>query len=475
MLRRRTILQWAAVCGSFVCSSAPALAELAISLHLGPTTYPACTAIDPDTLSCADIVVEGDPSSRQRIYVLISGVESPHAAAFGLVHPATVEILYWQACGGPMAISQPAWPDSGTGIALSWGDGLVAAGPDSMAILGFIEIDVGSSGVVSVTADPRTGDAAYVDASGATHVIPEDALGAADTGGNGGGIRACAGAAEAGGGGFWSDGADGPGSPESPMSMEIEEVTTINRVDASFTGTLNVVDCDPFPGSTGDTVWWLTKPNTTGIEDDDHTRASALVPTLGEPSLVGFQFAERELSLETRHRHGLTRIFNDGALDEQHFWQGIGDPWLARPRNYGAVGFGAHPQRRFMKPAEGSSDIILAIEERDDPTEDRPGGDRIRIRRIRGENYTADPRWDETYDGAFGPIEFLAGVEVDGNAVYVAGYTLLASPTVYERRTWVLRLNATTGATEDMLELSDFTPIDFGAKDLTLDPEHRVL
>lgn len=191
MLRRAIVMVLAAVV-PLVAWTPPSYAEPVLSLHFGPLTYPGCAAINTDTLDCADIVVEGDPTSAQRVYVLAAGIDVINAVEFGITYPASVTPRHWLACGdGVTAIAESGWPATGKGIALAWSNGLASDGPDSLAVLGYLEIESGSTGVISLIADPRTGYVSYVDPAEATIIIPAGRLGQADAGGQGAGLLVC--------------------------------------------------------------------------------------------------------------------------------------------------------------------------------------------------------------------------------------------------------------------------------------------
>lgn len=211
MLHRVTLVVLAAAL-PLAASTAPSHSEPALSLHFGPLSYPGCTALSADTLSCGTLDVEGNPASVQRAYVLISDVTELRGVQFGVTYPATVNVLYWQDCGGALSIGD-SWPASGGGIAMTWVDAIPGRGLDDMAILGFFEIGVDSHGVMEVTADPRTDDAAYVDADLSTHVISSEQLGRADTGGEGGGMAHCGAPEWPGGLGLPGGSAGGSGGP----------------------------------------------------------------------------------------------------------------------------------------------------------------------------------------------------------------------------------------------------------------------
>lgn len=114
---------------ALVANASSAGADPTLSLHFGPLTYPGCSAIDTDTLDCADIVVEGDPTATQRVYVLASGIEVINAVEFGITYPPSVTPRYWLASGdGVTEIAESGWPATGNGIALAWGNGLASDG-----------------------------------------------------------------------------------------------------------------------------------------------------------------------------------------------------------------------------------------------------------------------------------------------------------------------------------------------------------
>jgi hypothetical protein len=181
-----------AVAATLVLGGAPIVwgSEPALVLHITPFLEEGCEAIDPDTMSCASIVVEGDSGDLQNVFVLASDIGALAAVQFGVEYDPTVQVIGWTACHGAMQIGTPNWPDSGEGMALAF-DPQYPTGDDSLVVLGCFVILDGSSGTISVTADPRTGTANYSDPDAQVFNFGESSLGAVDVNGGGHGSNPC--------------------------------------------------------------------------------------------------------------------------------------------------------------------------------------------------------------------------------------------------------------------------------------------
>jgi subtilisin family serine protease len=244
-----------AVAVALVLGGAPIAwgSEPALVLHVTEFLEEGCEAIDPDTMSCESIVVEGDSGDLQNVYVLTSDIGALAAVQFGIEYESTVHVLGWTACHGAMGIGTPDWPDSGEGMALAF-DPQYPTAPDSLVVLGYFVILDGSSGVMSITADPRTERAEYADADAQVFVFEPLLLGSVDVNGGGHGSNPCGlsrggdtggDAADGGesvdGGGDPSD--SGHGLPYDPLLVYAMFVDGVVRLpEGTISGTIQEAD-----------------------------------------------------------------------------------------------------------------------------------------------------------------------------------------------------------------------------------------
>jgi subtilisin family serine protease len=186
-------------------------AEPALVVHLTPASYSGCETIDPSSMDCSDIVVEGNGTTSQFAWVLASGIGEIAAVQFGVSYDPGVDVTGWQLCTGGLQVPSEAWPDSGSAIAATWSHAQVPTSTDSLVVVGYFLVASGSEGVLAITPDPRTGDARYADAGAEEIPIDGGALGAGDLDGDENGYNSCGYmAAEEGPGGGDGGEEDGP-------------------------------------------------------------------------------------------------------------------------------------------------------------------------------------------------------------------------------------------------------------------------
>jgi len=169
----------------------PALAADAPTLfvHLTATSWSGCETIDPESMDCSDIVVEGNSSGYQFAFVMAGGVPAISGAQFGISYDGTVDVADWSLCTGGMSIPEDSWPTSGKAIAVTWPETVFPAGDDSLVVIGFFTIEPSSSGALEVTADDRIEQAVYTDDATEQHGF--SALGVADVDGDEAGTSPC--------------------------------------------------------------------------------------------------------------------------------------------------------------------------------------------------------------------------------------------------------------------------------------------
>lgn len=145
-------------------------------LHATPAGYGGC-GIGPDdaTLTCGDVLVVGDATQPQFVWVLAHGwpnvpgwpagrgLSEVHV---GIAYEAGVRVSSWTACAGGLQIPQDdpllgSWPESRTAITVGWPGGEYVQ-PNAMARIGFLVVDAGSSGLLRVVPDGRRTPAAAV-------------------------------------------------------------------------------------------------------------------------------------------------------------------------------------------------------------------------------------------------------------------------------------------------------------------------
>ncbi len=168
-----------------------ARSEPALAVHVTDASYAGCTALDVDTLTCTTTIVEGSSAHAQFVWILAADVWSIAGVQFAIEYDSSVSVVGWTSCAGGLQIPETGWPASGTGVAVTWDEPEYPDGPDGLAVVGYLTVEAGSTGVVTVVNDSRIGRAEYTDADGVTHTIAPGHLGVADVAGSGGGERAC--------------------------------------------------------------------------------------------------------------------------------------------------------------------------------------------------------------------------------------------------------------------------------------------
>jgi len=135
-----------AAIGAFTAIAAPAPRdEPGLSIHLVPASSEPCD-IDQRALRCADLVHRGDPGVRQYAYFVLSGFRGIVTVQFSIGYDPAVRVGQWHPCVGGMEFSSPDWPASGAGMGITSSRCLPAQGPDSLLVLGAVEIEPGSWG-----------------------------------------------------------------------------------------------------------------------------------------------------------------------------------------------------------------------------------------------------------------------------------------------------------------------------------------
>jgi hypothetical protein len=117
---------------------------------------------------------------------LVTGVQ------FGVAYDTTVAVGSWTLCTGGLEIAEPGWPDSGTGFAATWPGIHHGVGSHGLHVVGFFQIEPGSTGQVRVTMDQRIDAALVVD----EFLVPStvEALGVCSIGADGSATDVCVGA-----------------------------------------------------------------------------------------------------------------------------------------------------------------------------------------------------------------------------------------------------------------------------------------
>jgi hypothetical protein len=169
----------------------PAVAEDAPTLfvHLTNASWSGCETIDPASMDCSDIDVEGNSTGYQFAFVMVGGIGAITGAQFGVEYEGTVDVADWTLCTGGMQITQEGWPASGKGIAVTWAETEFPSSTDSLVVVGYFLIEPSSSGTIEVTADERIEQAVYID--DATEQNEFAGLGVADANGGGQGYSTC--------------------------------------------------------------------------------------------------------------------------------------------------------------------------------------------------------------------------------------------------------------------------------------------
>jgi len=149
----------------------------ALILHITDASYSGCATIDPGTMDCSDIVVEGESGDTQFAFVLTSHIGDIAGAEFGIEYDSTATVLGWTLCTNGSAIGEEDWPDSGTGLAVTWDEPQFPSSADSLVAVGFFTVQSASTGLMALTPDPRTGRAEYVDSVNILYTFDETRLG----------------------------------------------------------------------------------------------------------------------------------------------------------------------------------------------------------------------------------------------------------------------------------------------------------
>ncbi len=168
-----------------------------INVHFTLPSYSGCNeaSVADAALSCDAIQPSFVDAGGQPNYawLLVDGVpdgSGPGAPGgiggiqFGLDYPATVSVGTWTGCTGGTEIPEPDWPASGSGYATQWSGGcrMVTENPDGLTRIGFLVVDAGSDGTLSVACDPRIGRCDVADCQAAIFSLcPSYEYGVGDT------------------------------------------------------------------------------------------------------------------------------------------------------------------------------------------------------------------------------------------------------------------------------------------------------
>jgi hypothetical protein len=163
-----------------------------LALHVAPASYSGCEVIADDSLGCDDLRVEGDSSTVQLVFVLVSGVAEITGVQFA-VDDQSITPSSWTLCTGGRQVTEPGWPEQGTGIAVTW-PGLHGS-EGGLAIVGYFTVAAGQDGILSLAPDHRTGSAVYVDGYMMEQELAEFSV--VDVAGAGAGLSRCVPASEA--------------------------------------------------------------------------------------------------------------------------------------------------------------------------------------------------------------------------------------------------------------------------------------
>ena len=143
-------------------------------------TNPSYTACDPALVqgvedgSCTSLVANqvGVPG-QSFMWVVVSrsgGFPSIGGAQFGVTHNG---VLGWSLCTGGNGIGSTDWPNSGEGMAATWGGGCFTPG-GSNALVGYLTVGDGSAVSAQVVQDPRTSTALWADCGNPPDVPPTE-------------------------------------------------------------------------------------------------------------------------------------------------------------------------------------------------------------------------------------------------------------------------------------------------------------
>jgi hypothetical protein len=158
-LRRR--LPRVAAFAFLVTLAAPSQAvEGVFFIHVTPASFSGCGAVDASSLSCRDIVSASDSVVDDFAWIVIGDLSGEIGGAqFGISYDSGVNVATeaWTLCTGGSQISEPGWPNSDTGQAITWAGGCAQTGSDDLAVVGFLYVRSRSSGRIRVIEDPRVG------------------------------------------------------------------------------------------------------------------------------------------------------------------------------------------------------------------------------------------------------------------------------------------------------------------------------
>lgn len=178
-----------------------------VDFHISAPSYAGCGARADAAATCATQNPNGVVASGAMwVWVFVSGVPGdPGAGApdgigslsFGLSYDA-LGFASWSGCHGgdedPQNDKGGTWPESGTGLAVSWPDECyrVTENDDGLTVVGILTVGTDETGLIDIIADPRRGTVHASDCLGAGYVVCADRLGRADVAAGGtGGVVAC--------------------------------------------------------------------------------------------------------------------------------------------------------------------------------------------------------------------------------------------------------------------------------------------
>jgi hypothetical protein len=149
-----------------------------------------------------------------------------------------------------VSILEEGWPARNHAIAVTWPDAHTPNNPNSIAVVGFLTVSSGSSGILSTTPDARAGRASCVLLGGAETAIAELGLGTVDVSGGGSGYLPC-------GAAFWQQEESAFGSPPGSLARALERddelcvlrdyVYASNRVVSGVVTSVDEVDFPAMP------------------------------------------------------------------------------------------------------------------------------------------------------------------------------------------------------------------------------------
>lgn len=155
------------VCSFGTC--APPTGEQRINLYVTTPSYSGCSDPTFDAIDAGECTDLANPPATGAAFVWIVASDlDGFATGIGLVewgveYDAGVNVTGWQLCTGGSQIPQEGWPASGTGNAVTWQFGCYEP-EGSNARAGFFTVsDVGVTGSMTITRDPRKTHALIVD------------------------------------------------------------------------------------------------------------------------------------------------------------------------------------------------------------------------------------------------------------------------------------------------------------------------